>query len=76
MPKVTIICDQNFLKNISEIERVLQSYGGFQTDEAKDIAFRCAGDKLVSVEVENSEQAKVLAENLNKILDVNAVVEN
>lgn len=76
MQKVIIICDQNFLKNISDLERVLQDFGGFQADEAKDIAFRCAGNKPVSVTVESSEQAEILAENLRKILNVNAAVEN
>ena len=76
MPEVTIICDQNFLKNLSDIERVLQNHGGFSPDEAKEIAFHCAGDKPISVVVKNSEQAEKLAENLKKISDVNAVVED
>lgn len=75
MPKVTIICDQNYLKNVSAIERVLQQHGGFYPDEAKRIAISCAGDKPVHIEVDNAEQAKDIVENLNKIMDVNASVQ-
>ena len=51
MAKVHIICDQNFLKNVSAIERALRDYGRFHPDEAKRIANLCAGPKPVSIEV-------------------------
>ncbi len=74
MPKVIIICDQRLLKNLSSIERALQGY--FHPDEAKRIANLCAGPDSVSIEVDNDEQARELAENPKKITSVDAHVES
>jgi hypothetical protein len=76
MAKVTIVCDQRFLKNVSAIERVLQDYGNFHPDETKRIANLCAGPDPVSIEVENDEQARELAKNLKKITAVDAGVKS
>lgn len=75
MPKVSITCDQNFLKNVSAIERVLLEHGRFHPDEAERIANLCAGHEPVSIHIENPEHANEIAANLKKIMDVDATVE-
>jgi hypothetical protein len=75
MPKVTIFCDQRFLKPVSAIARVLRQYADFDTESAERISLECARKKPISLEISNYETARVLVENLREIGTVNAEIE-
>jgi predicted nucleic-acid-binding protein len=76
MPKVVIVGDDMFLKNVTETSSVLQKIGNLSSDEAEDVINSVLYDEEVVVEVDDVNKAEQLAATLNRVIGVKATVKS